>query len=111
LWVWRFYSKGGVTSGSIGLGTDGGPAADADIDRLTEAAIAEFDSEKRLEIIHDLQRVASGHAYAIAQPGRAAEFWLAQPSVRNFFVFQNDSRTVQQGLHSLYRMWHDETKA
>ncbi|HEU0073020.1 MAG TPA: ABC transporter substrate-binding protein, partial [Dehalococcoidia bacterium] len=42
LWVWRFYSKGGVTSGSIGLGTDGGPAADADIDRLTEAAIAEF---------------------------------------------------------------------
>jgi ABC-type transport system substrate-binding protein len=111
LWVWRFYSKGGVTSGSIGLGTDGGPPADPDIDSLVEKAIAEFDSEKRLEINHDLQRIASGHAYAIAQPGRAAEFWLAQPTIRNFFVYQNDSRVVQQGINGMHNLWFDETKA
>jgi ABC-type transport system substrate-binding protein len=111
LWVWRFYSKGGVTSGSIGLGTDGGPAADAEIDSLTEKAIAEFDSEKRLAIIQDLQRIASQHTYAVAQPGQAAEFWLAQPTIRNFYVFQNDSRVVQQGIHGMHNLWFDETKA
>ena len=111
LWVWRYYSKGGVTSGSIGLGTPGGPPADAEIDSLTEKAIGEFDSEKRLEIIQDLQRHASSKAYAVAQPGQAAEFWLAQPTIRNFYVFQNDSRVVQQGIHGLHNLWFDETKA
>jgi peptide/nickel transport system substrate-binding protein len=111
LWVWRFYSKGGVTSGSIGMGTPGGPAADAEIDSLTEAAIGEFDSEKRLEIIHDLQRHTSEQMYAVSQPGNAAGFWLAQPTIRNFYVYQNDSRVVQQGLHGMHKLWFDETKA
>jgi ABC-type transport system substrate-binding protein len=111
LWVWRFYSKGGVTSGSIGMGTPGGPAADAEIDSLTEAAIGEFDPEKRLEIIQDLQRHASEQMYAVSQPGNAAGFWLAQPTIRNFYVYQNDSRVVQQGLHGMHKLWFDETKA
>jgi ABC-type transport system substrate-binding protein len=114
LWVWRYYSKAGVTSGQLGLGTDGGPAGgggDAEIDRMVELAKGEFDSEKRKNIIWDLQRYASGKCYNVPQPGSAAEFWLAQPTVRNLWVYQNDSRTVQQGLHSLYNMWHDESKA
>jgi ABC-type transport system substrate-binding protein len=114
LFVWRYYSKAGVTSGQLGLGTPGGPAGgsgDAEVDALVEKAKAEFDPEKRKEIIWDLQRSLSAQCYNVPQPGSAAEFWLAQPTVRNLWVYQNDSRTVQQGLHSLYSMWHDESKA
>jgi ABC-type transport system substrate-binding protein len=114
LFVWRYYSKAGVTSGQLGLGTPGGPAGgsgDVDADGLIEKAKGEFDADKRKEIIWDLQRMLSAQCYNVPQPGSAAEFWLAQPTVRNLWVFQGDSRTVQQGLHSLYSMWHDESKA
>lgn len=111
LWVWRYYSKGGVSSGQLGLGSDGGPPADAEIDSMVEKAIGEFDSEKRLQIIQDLQRLASAQIYNVPQPGQAAEFWLGAPQIRNFFVYQNDSRVVQQGLNGMHNLWYDESKA
>jgi ABC-type transport system substrate-binding protein len=111
LFLWRYYSKAGVTSGSLGLGTPGGPPADAQVDMLVEQARGEFDSDSRKEIILDLQRMLSGSIYNVPQPGIADQFWLQQPAFRNFFVFQNDSRTVQLGLQSLQSLWYDPSMA
>ena len=72
LFVWRYYSKAGVTSGQLGLGTPGGPAGgsgDADVDGLIEKAKGEFDADKRKEIIWDLQRMLSAQCYNVPQPG------------------------------------------
>jgi ABC-type transport system substrate-binding protein len=110
LFIWRYYSKAGVTSGSLGLGTDGAPPADAEVDSLVEQARAEFDSDSRKDIIHQLQQMLSAQIYNVPQPGVADQFWLQQPAFRNFFVFQNDSRTVQLGLQSLQSMWFDQSK-
>jgi ABC-type transport system substrate-binding protein len=113
LFVWRYYSKAGITSGQLGLGTPGGPAGgsgDADVDSMIEKAKGEFDGDKRKQIIWDLQRSLSKTLYNVPQPGDAAEFWLGQPTIRNLWVYQGDSRTVQQGLHSLQSMWYDASK-
>ena len=114
LWVWRYYSKAGVTSGQLGLGSPGGPAGgsgDAEIDRMVESAKGEFDSEKRREIIHDLQRYASSVIYNVPQPGTADEFKLAWPRLRNFLGYQGDSRVAMYDMHGLHTMWLDSSKA
>jgi ABC-type transport system substrate-binding protein len=114
LFVWRYYSKAGVTSGQLGFGGPDGSLGDGsgnpEVDALIESAKGEFDGDKRKEIIWDLQRMLSKQSYNVPQPGSAAEFWLTQPHIRNFWLNQGDSRTVQQGLHSLYTQWYDETK-
>jgi ABC-type transport system substrate-binding protein len=114
LWVWRYYSKAGVTSGQLGLGTPGGPAGgsgDSEIDRMIEAAKGEFDANKRLEIIHDLQRYASSQIYNVPQPGTADGFRLAWPRLRNFLGYQNDSRVAMYDMHGLHTMWLDDSMA
>jgi len=114
LWVWRYYSKAGVTSGQLGLGSDGGPAGgsgDAEIDRMVELAKGEFDSDKRKEIIHDLQRYASSVVYNVPQPGTSDTFKLAWPRLRNFLGYQGDSRVAMYDMHGLHTMWLDDSMA
>ena len=112
LWVWRYYSKAGATSGQLGLGSSGGPndgSGDSEIDRMVELAKGEFDPEKRLEIIHDLQRYASSVIYNVPQPGTADEFKLAWPRLRNFLGYQGDSRVAMYDMHGLHTMWLDQS--
>ncbi len=113
LWTWRYYSQSGVTSGSLGLGTEGGPTEGvADVDALIERAVGEFDADARKEIIHDLQRVASLHMWNVPQPGRADEFKMAWPAIRNWQGFQGDSRIAMYDIDGgLYTYWMDDTKA
>jgi peptide/nickel transport system substrate-binding protein len=114
-YIWRYYSKSGATSGSLGHGgpdgSRGDGSGDPDVDTLIEKAKAEFDSKKRLPIIHDLQRLLARQMYNVSQPGLAASFSLAWPAIQNWFVFQNDSRSVQQGIHALHELWYDSTKS
>lgn len=109
LWVWRYYSKAGITSGQLGLGSPNGPVADSEIDRLVESAKGEFDSEKRREIIHDLQRYASSVIYNVPQPGTSDTFKLTWPRLRNFLGYQGDSRVNMYDMWGLHTMYLDES--
>lgn len=115
LFVWRYYSKAGVTSGQLGLGTPGGPAGgsgDAEIDRMVELAKGEFDADKRKEILHDLQRYSSGVIYNVPQPGRASELKLGWPAVRNWMGEQGGSRVAMYDIDDgVYTWWLDTSKA
>jgi len=113
-YVWRFYSKSGVTSGALGFGGPDGGAGDRSgdpaVDTMIEKAMAEFDATKRMEIVHDLQRYLAKEAYGIAQPGMADTLLMAWPAISNWATYWNDSRTVQIGIPSLYTCWYDDTK-
>jgi len=106
-YVWRFYSKSGATSGSLGLG--GAGPADPEVDRFIERAKAEFDSPKRREIIHDLQRHLAEKAYAVIHPGVADSLSLLWPAIRNVDLWQGDSRAALPGL-SILPLWYDDSK-
>jgi ABC-type transport system substrate-binding protein len=104
--IWRFYSKSGVTSGSLGDG-----ANDAKVDSLVEKAKAEFDVNARREVIHDLQRHLAEKQYNVARPGFADSFLLAWPAIENFATFQGDSRVVGAGALGLMQAWYNPEKA
>ena len=107
-YVWRFYSKSGATSGSLGMGGPG--PADAEVDRFIDRAKAEFDTAKRREVIHDLQRHLAEKAYAVIHPGIADTLSLLWPAIRNVDTYQGDSRAALPGL-SILPLWFDNTKA
>jgi ABC-type transport system substrate-binding protein len=114
-WVWRFYSKSGPTSGSLGFGgpdgSRGDMSGDPELDRLIERGKAETNPTALIEIIHDLQRVAAEQAYTVARPGFADSFQLAWPQVRNFATFQGDTRVTLAGTHGINNYWIDESRA
>ena len=113
-YVWRFYSKSGITSGALGFGGPDGSAGDKsgdpNVDSMIEKAMAEFDAKKRTQIVQDLQRYLAKEAYGIAQPGMADSLLMAWPSISNWATYWNDSRTVQIGIPSLYTCWYDDSK-
>ena len=106
-YAWRYWSKSGATSGSLGFDVNGrgDQSGDPEVDALIERAIAELDDGKRRSLIHDLQRHLAKMQYGVTRPGTATQFRLAWPAVGNYQVFQNDSRT--QGM---YTWWVDDTK-
>ena len=106
-YVWRFYSKSGATSGSLGLGGPG--PADPEVDKFIERAKAEFDAPKRREIVHDLQRHLAAKAYAVIHPGVSDTLSLLWPAIRNVDVWQGDSRAALPGL-SILPLWYDDAK-
>jgi ABC-type transport system substrate-binding protein len=108
-YVWRYYSKGGATSGAIfgdiGSGTGEG---DSKVDDFIDRAKAELDPKKQGTILADLQRYLAGMCYTIGSAGNATEFDLAWPAVRNHLTFQQDSRSI---FSFYYQWWLDDTQA
>jgi peptide/nickel transport system substrate-binding protein len=105
-YIWRFYSKSGATSGSLGDG-----AHDREVDAMIEEATAEFDVKKRMNIVHDLQRYLGEKQYTVTRPGFADNFLLAWPAIENFATFQGDSRVVGAGALGLHDAWFNTSKA
>jgi ABC-type transport system substrate-binding protein len=106
IYLWRYYSKSGATSGSVGYDD---PEVDAFIDR----AKGETDEEAYISILHDLQRYLGKAQYGVPRPGIASAFQPAWAALANYSVFQNDSRggTDANNGNWFYATWLDETKA
>ena len=114
-WVWRFYSKSGPTSGSLGFGgpdgSRGDMSGDPQIDSLIEKGKRETNRNALIETVHELQRVAAEQAYTVARPGFADSFQLAWPTIRNFATFQGDTRVTLGGTHGISNYWYDASRA
>jgi peptide/nickel transport system substrate-binding protein len=112
--VWRFYSKSGATSGSLGFGgpdgSKGDQSGDVEVDALIEKAKAEFDAKKRTELIADIQRILGKQQYMIARPGFADSFQLAWPAIENYATFQGDSRVILNGTNGINLYWYNSAK-
>jgi ABC-type transport system substrate-binding protein len=113
-YVWRFYSKSGATSGSLGFGGPDGSlgdqSGDPEVDSMIDKAKAEFDGRKRNAILGDLQRHLARQAYMVARPGFADTFQLAWPAIENFATFQGDSRVILGGTHGINLYWYNTEK-
>ncbi len=111
---WRFWSKAGATSGSLGfdLNGKGDQSGDPQVDALIEKGLLETDFEKRKAVIWDLQRYLAKMQYGVTRPGIATGFTLAWPAIGNAQVFQGDSRGASAGAPGTpYTWWVDDTKA
>jgi len=106
IYLWRYYSKSGATSGSIGFD-------DPEVDALIDKAKGENDPDAYIAILHDLQRYLGKAQYCVPRPGIASTFQPGWPALGNFMVFQNDSRggTDANSGNWFYSTWLDETKA
>ncbi len=113
-YVWKYYSKSGETSGSLGYGGPDGSlgdkSGDAQVDTLIEKGKATFDNTALAQVDSDLQKYLAKQQYAVSHAGWADSFIMAWPSVSNFDVWWNDSRTVQLGIPSLFTTWFDSSK-
>ncbi len=114
-YVWKYYSKSGATSGSLGFGGPDGSlgdkSGDPQIDALIEQAKGEFDSTKNSAILGDLQRALAKEMYQISRPGFADTFEMAWPAIGNFATFQGESRVILIGTNGISQYWFDPTKA
>jgi len=116
LFIWRFYSKSGGTSGALGFGgTDGSlgnQSGDPEVDKMIERAKAEFDVKKLRGTVHELQRYLAQKAYGVCQPGFADSLTMAWPAISNFMTYQGESRTVfpNAPFPSLHNTWYDASK-
>ena len=90
------------THGSLRMGTD------SMLDDLTAKAIVEFDNEKRMQIVHDIQRYEGGMNY-YPRLGGGTGFSLAWPVVRNREVYRGG--TGLSGTNNPSTLWLDPKKA
>ena len=90
------------THGSLRMGTD------STLDDLTAKAIVEFDNEKRMQIVHDIQRYEGGMNY-YPRLGGGTGFSLAWPVVRNREVYRGG--TGLSGTNNPSTLWLDPKKA
>jgi len=105
--LWRYWSKSGVTSGNLGFGPDFALGADSVVDDLLDKAKSEFDSEVQIGLIHDVQRHLAAKQYGVTRPGITTSFKMAWEALGNYQVFRQDSRSVERGF---YTWWIDDTK-
>jgi ABC-type transport system substrate-binding protein len=101
---WRFHKTGQVFLGHDALGKGDG-SGDPLVDGPIEAARREFDTTKRMAIIHDLQRYLAKAQYCVPIPGFSSSYAMAWPAVGNYGVWEGDKRGEN------YNWWLDDTKA
>src|SRR4051812_35050699 len=77
---------------------------DATLDDMTKKAMAEFDTNKRKQLVHDIQRYEGGKMF-FPRIGGARGFSVAWPAVRNREVYQGGTQ------RALTTLWLDQTKA
>jgi ABC-type transport system substrate-binding protein len=101
---WRFHKTGQVFLGHDAAGKGDG-SGDPLVDGPIEAARREFDTNKRMAIIHDLQRYLAKAQYCVPIPGVADGFAMAWPVVGNYNVWEGDKRGEN------YSWWIDDSQA
>lgn len=100
---WRFHRTGQVFLGHDAAGKGDG-SGDPQADSLIERARREFDTQKRMALIHDLQRYLAKTQYCVPIPGFADGFALAWPVLGNYGVWEGDKRGVN------YSWWLDDSQ-
>jgi len=74
------------------------------VDSMIAAARKELDTQKRIALVHDLERLLAKEQYAVHHPGYGGTFQLAWPVLRNFLVYYDRRNTA-------FSWWLDPTKA
>jgi ABC-type transport system substrate-binding protein len=87
--------------GTLRMGTD------STLDDMTSKAVAEFDSKRRMEIVHEIQRYEGGKNF-YPRFGGGTGFSLAWPALRNRQVYQGGGRSSTNNPSTL---WLDPEKA
>jgi ABC-type transport system substrate-binding protein len=77
---------------------------DSTLDDLTKRAQAEFDTNRRRQLVHDIQRYEGGKMF-FPRIGGARGFSVSWPAVRNREVYQGGTQ------RALTTLWLDQTKA
>jgi peptide/nickel transport system substrate-binding protein len=106
IWLdWRYKSGGGDGWLGFDLAGRGDGSGDPAVDALILKARSEVDTNKRRELVHDIQRHLAKAQWAISEPGTADTFELAWPALANYRAINGDRRTPA------FSWWLDETKA
>jgi ABC-type transport system substrate-binding protein len=82
---------------------------DATLDDLTNRARREFDDQKRMDLVHEVQR-QHGSKFFNNKIGTASSFALNWPVVRNLGVFRGGTNWLDTTTPGNLRAWLDETK-
>ena len=89
--------------GTLRMGTDD------KLDELTTKAVAEFDAEARMALVHEIQMYEAGKNF-YPRFGGGTGFSLAWPAVRNREVYQGGTGLAVSQSNAA-ALWLDETKA
>jgi ABC-type transport system substrate-binding protein len=99
------YTFSGSGGNFIGMDPDGKGtfAGDPYVDEIIRKSRSELDTNKRKQMMSDLQRHMAEGMYVIRPPSGATGFSLAWPALRNFLYYRGDPRTIMY-------YWIDETQ-
>ncbi len=100
----QYWSKSG-SANYVGMSVNGknDQSGDPQVDSLVEKGRLERDTEKRRQIVFEIQRYLAKPAYALRTPGMARAFLVAWPCVGNFQLWE--------AARQNYQWWVDDTKA
>jgi ABC-type transport system substrate-binding protein len=98
----EYWSKSGVAFHGFDARGRADQSGDPQVDAIIEKARVERDTEKRRQLVYDLQRYLAKPWYVLPSPGLGTEFTLAWPCVGNFRVFE--------GARLSYGLWVDDSK-
>jgi peptide/nickel transport system substrate-binding protein len=103
--IYDYHSKKSTGWYGYDINGKGDGSGDPQVDGLLDKAEAEFDIDKRKQIVYEIQRVLGKPQYGVRWPGGSTGFLVAWPALANFNVYQTDPRGPS------VREWIDETKA
>jgi ABC-type transport system substrate-binding protein len=83
----------------------GDHSGDKELESMVLKARAEFDTDKRKQAVHEVQRQAGKHQYVLNLPGVSNTFLVTWPTIRNANVFRGGTAPVDSNE------WIDETQA
>jgi peptide/nickel transport system substrate-binding protein len=100
----QYWSKSG-SAAYVGMSVNGrnDKSGDPQVDALFEKGRLERDTEKRRQIVYEIQRYLAKPMYAMRLPGMARAFLVAWPCVGNFQLYE--------GARQNHQWWVDDTKA
>ncbi len=108
----RFASTAGAQFYGFDAAGKGTQAGDPEIDSLITKATAEVDTEKRKELVKEMQRYLGKKQYLVRWPGGATDLQMAWPAVKNFLVYRGAAAGTTVGSRlTPYFWWLDENEA
>ena len=97
-----FWSKSGASFRGFSTSGKNDQAGDPQVDAFIEKARVELDTEKRRNLVFDLQRYLAKTMYMLLQPGAATGLTVAWPAIGNYRVWR--------GGRPHRRLWIDDTR-
>ncbi len=104
-WLTIYYKSGSERSGHL----DANGKPDAELDAMIKKQRGEMDPQRRVTLIHDLQKYAASKMYMLNDPGAAAGFLLSWPWLGNFGTFRSKSGSLPAAEGWTY-YWMDSSR-